>query len=345
MKDKQYPYVSAAVFVIIAYLVRLGLNPWMAGRSPLLIFTATIVIAAGRYGVGPGIFAMVLSLIAGTFGFILPAHASVDSTDIIANLGVFLVTGGAMLVFAAHLNRSQQRALRLQAELQQAHTQSAVGAIASTLAHELNQPLAAATNYIAGCKRMIERLGSDQAKPIVSGLVQSEAQIRRTGEIIRHARNLVGNVNQSRERVSLKMLVERVSEPLRAAGPCANASFRTRIDPEADRVEVNSVQIEQVLMNLLRNACQAADGSPAEVSVAARAEDEWCAIEVRDRSGGIPEDRLAKLFTPGISSSHGGLGLGLSISRMIVEAHGGRIWAENNDEGGASFFFRVPRAG
>lgn len=345
MKDKEYPYISAAVFVIIAYLVRFGLDPWMAGRSPLLIFMATIVIAAGRYGVGPGIFAMALSLVAGTLGFILPAHTSIDSLDVLANLGVFLVTGAAMLVFAAHLKSSQERALRLQAELQQAHTQSAVGAIASTLAHELNQPLAAATNYIAACKRMVERLGSDQQEPIVSGLARSEAQIRRTGEIIRHARNLVGNVSQSRERVSLKALVERVYEPLRATGPCENAVVRTRIEADADSLEVNAVQIEQVLMNLFRNACQAADGSPPQLLVAARAEDGWSAVEVRDRSGGIPEDRLARLFAPGIGSSHGGLGLGLSISRMIVEAHGGRIWAENNGDGGASFFLRVPRAG
>ena len=345
MKDKEHPYVSAAAFVIIAYLVRLGLDPWMAGRSPLLIFTATIVIAAGRYGVRPGIFAMVLSLVAGTLAFILPAHASIDSPDVLANLGVFLVTGAAMLVFAAHLKSSQERALRLQAELQQAHTQSAIGAIASTLAHELNQPLAAATNYIAGCKKMVERLDTEQGAAIASGLSRSEAQIRRTGEIIRHARNLVGNMSDDREHVSLKTLVERVWEPLRATDVCDNAVVRTRIEPDADRLEVNSVQIEQVLINLLRNACQAADGSPAQMLIAARAEDGWSAVEVRDRSGGIPEDRLAELFTPRISSTHGGLGLGLSISRMIVEAHGGRIWAENNDQGGASFFFRVPRAG
>lgn len=345
MKDKDHPFVSAAAFVLIAYLIRLGLDPWMGGRSPLLIFTATIVIAAGRYGVGPGLLAMALSFVAGTAGFIAPNHASLASADVLMSLGVFFVTGAAMLVFAEHLRASQERTIRLQAELQQAHTESAVGAIAATLAHELNQPLAAASNYIAACKRLSQQLKGEQKEAIVSGLLQSEVQIRRTGEIIRHARDLVTNVSADRERVSLKVMIERVTNPLRASGACENSTIRTRIEPEADELEVNPVQIEQVLMNLLRNACQAADGSPSEILIVARPEDNWSTVEVRDHAGGIAEERLPALFTPDVRSTHGGLGLGLSISRTIVEAHGGQLWAENNDEGGASFFFRVPRGG
>jgi signal transduction histidine kinase len=344
LKDKDHPFVSAAVFVLIAYLIRLGLDPWIGGRSPLLMFTAAIVIAAGRYGAGPGLLAMALSFAAGIFGFIMSSHASLGSADVLVSLGVFFVTGAAMLVFAEHLRASQERTIRLQAELQQAHTESAVGAIAATLAHELNQPLAAASNYIAACKRRAQQLTGDQAQAIISGLQQSEAQIRRTGEIIRHARDLVGNASADRERVSLKAMVERVTNPLRASGICENSMIRMRIDAAADPLEANPIQIEQVLMNLLRNACQAAAGAPSEILIDARSDGEWSTVEVRDHAGGIPEDRLPGLLTAAVRSTHGGLGLGLSISRMIVEAHGGRIWAENNDEGGASFYFRVPRS-
>jgi two-component system sensor kinase FixL len=286
---------------------------------------------------------MALSLAAGSIGFILMRHASLESADVLANLGVFLVTSGAMLAFAAHLKSSQERTIRLQAELQQAHTQSAVGAIASTLAHELNQPLAAARNYIAACKRLAAQLEGAARPDVLSGLDQSEAQIERTGEIIRHARDLVGNVSTSRERVSLSAMVDRVVGPLRASGLC-DSPVRKAIDPAADPVQANPVQVEQVLMNLLRNACQAAGHTPTDITVAAKADGDWSVVEVRDRAGGIPEDRLQRLFSRSGESTSGGLGLGLSICRMIVEAHEGTIWAKNNDEGGASFFFRLPRA-
>jgi C4-dicarboxylate-specific signal transduction histidine kinase len=323
-------------------LIRLALDPWLGMRSPLLIFTAAVVIAAGRYGRGPGFLAMVLSLAAGSLRFIVMRNSSPDSVDVLANLGVFLVTSGAMLVFAAHLKSSQERTLRLQAELQQANTQSAVGAIASTLAHELNQPLAAARNYIAGCKRLAAKLDGAEKHDVISALGHSEAQIDRTSEIIRHARDLVANTSATREVASLGAMTDRVMTLLRATGICDSA-VRKAIDGDADQVTVNPIQIEQVLLNLLRNACEVVEGGAGEIVVAAKADGEWSEVEVRDRGGGISDDRLRRLFSGNAGSTTGGLGHGLSICRIIVEAHGGAISAKNNDEGGASFFFRVPR--
>jgi C4-dicarboxylate-specific signal transduction histidine kinase len=345
LKDTDHPFVAAAVFVLIAYLIRLGLSPALGQRSPWLLFTVAIVVAAGRYGVGPGLLAIVLSLAIGLLALVgTGAFASIPAESI-ASLAVFLVTGAAMLVFAAHLKASQERTLRLQSELQRAHTQSAIGAMATTLAHELNQPLAAASNYIAATRRMLARLDGEGKEAVETGLAESQAQIRRTGEIIRHARDLVQNVNTSREPASLKAMVERVAAALRAGGQGENAAIRTDIPRDCDRVEVNVTQIDQVLMNLLRNACQAAEPDAAEIAVSARADGEWSTVVVRDRSGGLPPERLRILFSSELRSTSGGLGLGLAISRTIVEAHGGRLWVENNGEGGASFFFRVPRGG
>jgi two-component system sensor kinase FixL len=217
--------------------------------------------------------------------------------------------------------------------------------MASTLAHELNQPLAAASNYIAACKRLVARLDGEQKPAVVSGLAESEAQIQRTGEIIRHARDMIRNAGARREPVSLKAMVERITGALQASGQCGDATIHTEIERDSDCVEVNQIQIEQVLLNLLRNACQASAPQSPEITISGRSEGEWCIVAVRDRSGGIPAESLNSLFSGEVQSSHGGLGLGLSISRTIIESHGGRIWAENNDEGGASFSFRVPRAG
>jgi signal transduction histidine kinase len=342
VRDMSHPFVSTAVLVGIVYLIRLSLTPLLGTRSPWLLFTVAIVVAAGRYGVTPGLFGIGLSLVLGLFTFVGAAHWSSIPPESFASLGVFLVTGAAMLAFAARLKAMQERAVRLQSEIQQAHAKSAIGAIASVLAHELNQPLAAAGNYLTACKRLVARLEGREKAKVLSGLEESEAQIRRAGEIILHARDLVRNRNGEREEVSLKAMVERAETALRAGGVCGASKIRTDIARDADEVAVNATQIEQVLINLIRNACQAAEGE-ADITIEARPNGAWQTVIVRDRSGGIPADRLRSLFSTQLQSTHEGLGLGLAISRTIVEAHGGRIWAENNDEGGASFMFSVPR--
>ncbi len=344
MKDTNHPFGSAVVLVILAFLVRLGLEPWLAGRSAWLLFTVAIVVAAGRYGVAPGGLAMGLSLFLGTVAFVFRSDGTEVPTEAVVSLGVFVATGAAMLVFAAHLKASQQRVLKFQAELQQAHTKTALGAMASTLAHELNQPLAAAANYMAASRLMGIGLADPRMDKMLAGLDQSEAQLRRASDIIRHARNLVSTASTEREQLSLKAKVEHVVEQLRAGGGWDQARVATSIPPDADRLIGNRVQIEQVLMNLLRNAFQASGPKRSpEVSLMAHADGALTVVEVRDVGGGIDPERLRTLFTAEGKSTHGGLGLGLSISKTIIEAHGGRIWAENNDEGGASFFFAVPR--
>jgi two-component system sensor kinase FixL len=321
----------------------LGLEPWLAGRSAWLLFTVAIVIAAGRYGVAPGGLAMGLSLVLGTIAFVIRGDGANVPTEALVSLCVFLATGAAMLVFAAHLKASQQRTLKLQAELQQAHTRTALGAMASTLAHELNQPLAAAANYIAASRLMASKLADPRMDQMLVGMDQSEAQLRRASDIIRHARNLVSTASTEREQLSLRTKVEHVVEQLRAGGGWDQARVTTAIEPDADKLVGNRVQIEQVLMNLLRNAFQASDRARPEASVAARSDDGLTVVEVRDFGVGIDPERLQTLFNAEGKSTHGGLGLGLSICKTIIEAHGGRIWAENNDQGGASFYFSVPR--
>jgi C4-dicarboxylate-specific signal transduction histidine kinase len=344
LRDTRHPFVSTVALVGFLYLVRLGLTPVLGSRSPWLLFTIAIVVAAGRYGVAAGLLGIGLSLVLGLSTFVLGGEWETIPAESLASLGVFLVTGAAMLAFAARLKASQERAFKLQSQVQHAHAQSAVGAMASILAHELNQPLAAANNYVAACKRLAGGLDGEKKETVVSGLAQSQAQIRRAGDIIRHARDLVRNASTAREPVSLKAMVERVVTALRVGGACGSSTIRTDIDREADSLEVNPTQIEQVLINLVRNACHAAAKGDAEITIAARAEGDWQTVIVRDRSGGIAPEQLRSLFSPGLQSTHEGLGLGLAISRTIVEAHGGRLWAENNQEGGASFLFNVPRA-
>jgi two-component system sensor kinase FixL len=218
-----------------------------------------------------------------------------------------------------------------------------MGTMAATLAHELNQPLAAAVNYVGASKRIAAGLNGEKKNVLASGLDEAEAQIRRAGEIVRQARNLVSNASLNRGPASLRTMIANAVRPLQAGGAFENLDLRVAIDRDADALSVNQIQIEQVLLNVIRNACQTPlPGTEARVVIAARAGVGDVTVEVRDFGPGIRDENFDSLFKPGAGSTTGGQGLGLSISRTIVEAHGGKLWARNAEDGGASFFFTLP---
>lgn len=338
------PYLISAGLVLLSFFARLALAPIIEQRSPLLLFIAAVVLAAGLYGLGPGILAICLSVGLSTWAFILPGGHVGLSPDQIASIAVFLATSAAMLIFANHLRKARTKADTLELELLQAQTTSAMGTMASTLAHELNQPLTAASNYVAACGQLAMLIQDEKQASLLEGLDQAEAQIQRAGAIIRNARALIHNVPLERKRFSLQRMLDRVIELIGATNVGSHVTFTTNIVPDADNVVVNRIQIEQVLLNLIRNACEATEGMEeiAEVRFKVTATDGGSLIEVRDNGPGIPRDRLPNLFTAARSSRTGGMGIGLSLCRTIVEAHGGAIWAQNNPEGGASFFILLP---
>ena len=286
---------------------------------------------------------MALSLVLGTFVFMAPGLPPILSADDIASVGVFVVTSGAMLGFAGHLKQLRERERQLQAELGQVQTETAMGTMAATLAHELNQPLAAALNYVGASKRIAASLKGEMKSALVSGLGEAETQIHRAGEIVRQARNVVSSAASSRRSASLRTMVANAVRPLQAGGAFENLNLSIAIDRDADTLLVNEIQIEQVLLNVIRNACQVIlPGNEARVMISARPGVDDVTVEVRDFGPGIPEEKFHSLFKPGGGSTTGGQGLGLSISRTIIEAHGGKLWARNADGGGASFFFTLP---
>ena len=337
------PYVASIALVLVAFFTRLAIAPLIGDRAPLLPFIAAVVLAAGLYGMGPGLLAIALSALLATSIFMTPVSGEFTPEQI-TNIVVFLITSGAMMLFAKHLRKARSHVEELELELTQAQANAAMSTMAATLAHELNQPLAAAANYVAACQQ-IASLAAEGPQSLVKGLQQAETQIQRAGDIIRQARALVRRAPLEREVSSLGHMFRRVIEAVQTSDG-RGVEFEIDMAPDADSIMVNAVQIEQVLLNLVRNACQAMHGAARpKVQMKAVATARGSLIEVRDSGPGIPRDRLSALFSAGKSSGTG-LGIGLSISRTIVEAHGGNIWGQNNPEGGASFFVLLPsRAG
>ena len=242
--------------------------------------------------------------------------------------------------------RAEFKLKELQSELIHVARVSAMGTMASTLAHELNQPLTAIANYTHAARDLLERDGAPPLDMLHEAVSEAAKEALRAGHIVRRLRDFVarGEVEQRVE--NLPAMIDEASR-LALMG-ARERSVRTvfEIDPTIEKVVADRVQIQQVIVNLLRNAIEAiGDGEVREINVStARDPQGMVRITVADTGSGIDPDLAPQLFEAFASTKEQGMGLGLSICRTIVEAHGGRIWAEPGKGGGAVFQFTIMSA-
>jgi two-component system, LuxR family, sensor kinase FixL len=240
-------------------------------------------------------------------------------------------------------HRAEAEIRRIQAELIHVSRLSAMGALASTLAHELNQPLAAVTNFVRGSRRIAE-IADSPREVLVDALANAEVAARRAGDIVRRLRDLVAHGKVAVGSEHLPTLVDEACMIAFIDEDARGIRHQLRLDPGAQWVRADRIQIQQVLINLIRNAIEAiGDGARREVVITTRARGSLIEIEVADTGPGIAAANPDDLFSEFMTTKSGGMGLGLPISRTIVEAHGGQIEARNREEGGAAYSFTLPR--
>jgi two-component system sensor kinase FixL len=234
-----------------------------------------------------------------------------------------------------------ERVLSLQSELIHVSRVGAMGAMATTLAHELNQPLTAIANHASGCKLQLAS-GSPDVAAIAEDLTRISEGAVRAGAIINRLREMTRGGPAKRESFDLNLAVRESLELVRAGscdGVCVESEGKGVVMVEGDRV-----QIQQVIVNLARNGCEAAAERPhGHVMVTTKAAGDWAVVSVDDSGPGLSSAASANLFEWANSSKPDGMGVGLSISRTIVEAHEGHIWLEAGAEGHTQFCFSVPR--
>jgi two-component system sensor kinase FixL len=242
--------------------------------------------------------------------------------------------------------REQSQAMLDQArsELARLARLNELGEMASTLAHELNQPLSAIANYVQGCRRMLEKLDDEHASRMRGALEETAKQALRAGDIIRHLREFVTRGETEKRPEDVKVLVEE-------AGALALVGSRERgirsvFDfTAADSIVIaDRIQIQQVLINLMRNAMEAMrDSSERVLTISTRVVSaDRMQVQVADTGPGISDEIAPKLFQPFVTSKASGMGVGLSISKRIIESHGGELTVARNDAGGATFTFSLP---
>jgi two-component system, LuxR family, sensor kinase FixL len=241
---------------------------------------------------------------------------------------------------------TETRLKELQSEVTHMSRYTALGEMASTLAHEINQPLTAISNYLRGSQRLLDRIDGEQTPLLRDALGKAADQALRAGHIIRRLREFVSRGESDRRIENLAKLIEEASTLALVGAREAGIAVSFRLDPKVDLVLADRIQIQQVLVNLIRNAMESMIEGAEErrLDIASTGAGDVVEVSVADTGPGLAPEVAAHLFQPFVTTKHKGMGLGLSICRTIVEAHGGKIWVDGRPGGGTVFRFTLRAA-
>lgn len=328
-------------------LSRLWLHERLGSNVSMLLAWPGIILAAVIGGFWPAMLVTGLSIAVAQAVAKMAGGPALEPLELMIDVAfgvVFAAAGGLRQRGLTRARADADRLAALQAQMVRVSRLNAVGAMAGSLAHELNQPLTAVANYLNAAQQLLDREDVPVAK--VGDL------LRKAGDQTLRAGQIVARVRAGVDRGDVLTAPESASEMVREAVEVAidgeareGLTLRCAFDLGADRVLADRIQIQQVVLNLARNAIEAMGGQPRrELRVGSEVGNPgWLQIYIADTGPGIAPQIADRLFQPFATASAEGMGVGLSISRQIIEAHGGRIWAEANDDGGATFRFSLPR--
>ncbi len=274
-----------------------------------------------------------------------------DGTTFPIELAIGEASGGAHRVFTGFVRdltqrqRRERRVQELQSELSHVSRVSEMGQMASALAHELNQPLTAATNYVEAARLLLTD-GGAAIERATTAIDNVAAQISRAAQIILRLREFVKKGEAAQQEEDIAKVIEEASALALIGARELRVKVLLRLAPNLPRVLIDKIQIQQVIVNLVRNAIEAMEASERrELTIASEiAGPARVGISVVDTGPGIAAEIADRLFQPFVTTKAQGMGVGLSICRSIVEAHGGRLSVEANPEGGTIFRFSLPAA-
>ncbi len=240
---------------------------------------------------------------------------------------------------------AEEDSRRHQDELAHVWRLSAMGEMATSLAHELNQPISAISTYTQGC---VDKLRSPRVKPkeLLGALVEASEQAERAGAILRRIRNFVRKKAPEQQAVNINDAIADVTGLVQAEARRYDVSVQLQLADDLPPVFVDPIQVQQVILNLTRNGIEAIGGTSSVIRDlvigTALGNDGTVSVSVRDSGVGVPGSLLDRVFEPFFTTKANGLGMGLSISRSIIEAHGGRLWATSDAHGGTVFQIALP---
>ncbi|HTZ98888.1 MAG TPA: ATP-binding protein [Candidatus Aquilonibacter sp.] len=377
------PYGAAAVFVAVAFLLTFILR-YFFPYPVLFLFFAAVMASAWFGGTGAGLFAVLLSTLLTDYFFVPPFHSFVVDTTNVSYFGAFVLCAlvaswvssskkkselalkdardqlevrvmertieleksNAELRWTIQEHDKAQQALReTQSELAHLSRAFSMGELTSSIAHEINQPLAAVVANGHACLEWLsaEPPNVERARRTTRSIIQDGT---RAGVVLGRIRSLFKKAPPAQEWLDMNQVIEELTLFLGDEANRRRISLRTRLARNLPRVKGDPVQLQQVVLNLVMNGMDAMSGStsrPKELVVSSWArEPRGIFVSVEDSGVGLAPDIEGKIFEPFFTTKSHGIGMGLSISRSIVESHGGRLWAEARPSGGAIFQFTIP---
>src|SRR5580658_1948570 len=337
---------SRAMLFVIATVWSLSLLALFAlsGRRPKSILDLWLMVVLCAWLCDVALSAM---FNAGRFdlGFYVGrVYGLTAASTVLAVLLLETVTLYVRLARAMEAERQErERRLReMRSELIHVSRLSELGQMVSALAHEVNQPLTAVGNYLRASLRLIDMGDTTRARP---ALAKAASEVTRASEIVRRLRDFIRKRDSEKCAEDLGPMIEE-SVALAVIGTDRpGVRVELRLHPQASTALVDKIQIQQVLLNLIRNAVEAMAGSAHQSLVIATlpSADAMVELSVADSGPGLPPEVRAKLFQPFVTTKSTGMGVGLSICHSIIEAHGGRLWADDNSDTGTVFRFTVPQ--
>jgi signal transduction histidine kinase len=310
--------IAAFVFAAIGILFSVAVARGISGPIEKLV-TLTRQIGRGAVDVAP------------------PEQRS----DEIGELGLALVT------MARQRREAEEKARRLQAELAHVSRITTMGEMATGLAHELNQPLTAISNYLRGSITRL-RKSNTVTKDVLDAMERAAAEAIRAGEVIRRVRSFVRKVEPEKLPVDINATIRETIDLLRAEAQCHDVAIILDLAPGLAPVAADKIQVQQVILNLARNGIEAARDnapSPRQVSISTVPQGEdLVRVTVYDSGSGVPDTLRESIFEPFVTTKGDGLGMGLAICRTIVEAHGSRLELNEEVGAGTTFQFSLPVA-
>jgi len=366
--------LSVAAAMIISRLPAVHLQD-----APVSLFLCAVILSAWFGGIGPGLLATAVSALAFNYYFLPPIHSLGPKPDEIPRLVIFTVSA----LFVGSLSAAQRSAAEslgrarddlagtvqelqstneaLQAEsLERKHAEEArreaqaelarvsrvttMGELTASLAHEVNQPIAAAVTNANTCLRWLTRDHPDlqEAREAASRIVKDAT---RAAAIISRVRLLFKKSAPQRELVDVNEAIREMIVLLRSEATRYNITVQVELAADLPRIMGDRVQLQQVLMNLMVNSIDAMkelDGARELTVKSQRTEKEEVLVSVSDSGVGLPPQQQDQIFNAFFTTKPHGTGMGLRISRSILESHGGRLWAADNSPRGASFHFALP---
>lgn len=247
--------------------------------------------------------------------------------------------------FIRDLTERQQTELRLhdlQSELAHVSRVTAMGTLATSIAHELNQPLTAIANYVETAEELLANPDQETLAIVRDAMRECASESVRAGQIVRRLRDFISRGETERRIESLARVVNEASALALVGAGERGVEVEMKLDPGEDLVLIDRIQVQQVILNLVRNAVEAMTDCPVRrLIISSKPIDGYVQVTIEDSGPGLPPEISSRLFQPFLSTKAEGMGLGLSICHTIIQGHGGRIWAEPSALGGTAFHFTL----